>query len=62
MQLFQLHNGDEFAVKGEVETFKLLPSDDQVFLGTGFLRVQNVLTGVVTSLDGNVQVELMNVA
>lgn len=62
MQLFQLHTGDEFSVKGEVETFKLMPSDDQVFLATGELRVQNVLTKEETFLDADVPVELKNVA
>lgn len=62
MQLYQLHTGDEFSVKGEVETYKLLPSDDQVFLDTGELRVENTLTGETKMLEADVPVELKNVA
>lgn len=60
MKLFQLSNGDEFKLTDKGCIYKVLPSDDQEFLATGNLRVQNQTSDAVEFFHEQTEVTLVN--
>lgn len=62
MKLLQLTVGDEFKLGEFGDDYKLVPSDDQEFLATGQLRVENQRTKRKALLPEDTEVMLINVA
>lgn len=60
MKLFQLNVGDEFKLTEKGCTYKLLPSEDQEFLATGNLRVQNQTSDLKEFFHEQIDVTLVN--
>lgn len=63
MKLYQLHQGDEFVTEEDgVTVYRVMPTDDQIFMAAGALTVRDNNTGVEALMDGETEVTLQNVA